>query len=289
MSGRDNQVIPTKVSVNITCFNLGRYLGEAISSVQAQSLAQFEIVVVDDGSTEAATKKILDGLASPKTRLLRTANRGLAGARNAGIEAAGGNFILPLDADHKIAPSYLEKAAHLLETDPELGIVYCRASFFGAKRGRWRLPEYNFPEILLHNMIFCSAMFRKTDWEQTAGYKTNMAKGWEDYDFWLSLIELGRQVHCIPETLFFYRQRADSMAHAMTQEDIAEGYAMLFHNHSRLYEKNMGALLRDSSAKVRQLYRLNNLLAATGLPAVGRTWSRLKGVPNLRRERPQGR
>ena len=79
-----------KVSVVIPCYNLGRYLDEAVASCLLQSFHEFEIVVVDDGSTEAETRDLLRDYRRPRTRVIATANRGLAAARNLGADSSGG-------------------------------------------------------------------------------------------------------------------------------------------------------------------------------------------------------
>ena len=231
------------VSVIIPCYNQGRYLDEAVQSVLGQSYQDFEIIVVDDGSTEQETNQILDNYNRPKTRLIRTNNQGLANARNNGIAACSGKYILALDADDKIGGTYLEKAAHMLEDNESVGIVYCKAELFGEVSGAWELPAYRFPDILLGNVIFCSAMFRRLDWEKVNGYDPRMIYGWEDYDFWLSLIELGREIHCIPDTLFFYRKHSGSMIARMEREHAIFSFAQLVRNHSKLYLKNLPFLL----------------------------------------------
>lgn len=230
------------VSVIIPCYNQGRYLDDAIASVLAQTYQNLEIIVIDDGSTEPETIEILQNYQQPKTRLIRTENRGVAQARNLGIAQSQGTYILPLDADDKIADSYLEKAVTLLESNDKLGIVYCEAEYFGDRQGTWPLPEYKFPDILVDNMIFCSGLFRKSDWETVGGYHSNLIYGWEDHDFWLSLIELEREVYRIPEVLFFYRQKADSMSRAMTAENYIYSYTQLFSNHPQLYSQNIQAI-----------------------------------------------
>jgi len=98
------------VSIIIPCYNQGRYLAESIGSVLASDFTELEIIVVDDGSTEPETRRILDMLEYPKTRLIRRANGGLAAARNSGIAEAQGRYILPLDADDRIGPEYLGQA-----------------------------------------------------------------------------------------------------------------------------------------------------------------------------------
>ena len=94
------------VSVVIPCYNQGQYLAEAVASVNAQTFTDWEIVVVDDGSTDPTTQRLLTAFTHPRARLVRSANGGLAAARNLGISHAAGRFILPLDCDDRIAPTY---------------------------------------------------------------------------------------------------------------------------------------------------------------------------------------
>ena len=183
-----------KVSVIIPCFNQGAFLDEAVDSVLAQTFVDLEIIVVNDGSTDASTRHKLNTYRRDKTRVVTTDNQGLAAARNNGIAAAAGDYILPLDADDRIAPRYIEEAVAVLEAEPDTGIVYCQARLFGAVEADWLLPPYSIDEMLRDNVIFCSALFRRADWEPVGGYDTGMVYGWEDYEFWLSLIERGKAV-----------------------------------------------------------------------------------------------
>lgn len=231
-----------KVSIIIPCYNQGQYLEEAIASVLAQTYRNFEIVIVDDGSNDTSTLEILKNYNQHSSRVIHTSNQGLACARNNGIKESKGKYILPLDADDKIAPTYLEKAVAILDNNEKVGIVYCEAEFFGTIKAKWELPDYNFPKMLLANLIFCSAFFRKSDWEKTRGYNPNMKFGWEDFDFWLSLIEQGVEVIRIPEILFFYRQLPNSMANSMSQEHWVYSYTQLFNNHPQLYSTNISAI-----------------------------------------------
>lgn len=234
-----------EVSVVIACHNDGKYLDEAINSVLKQTYDCVQVIVIDDGSTEENTVRLLEEFERPKTKLIRTAHNGLAIARNTGIAACESKYVLPLDADDKIKETYLEKAVSIMQADERIGIVYCKAELFGMEFGPWELQPYRFPELLHGNMIFCSALFRRSDWEKVSGYNPNMVYGWEDYDFWLSLIELGREVCCIPESLFCYRRRPDSMLGKMTDEHVVFSYSQLFRNHPRLYAENIGTLLAN--------------------------------------------
>jgi glycosyltransferase involved in cell wall biosynthesis len=224
-----------KVSVIIPCYNQGAYLQEAVESVLAQTFQDLEIFVVDDGSTDTETVNMLKDAVWPKTRVIRTENQGLSTARNTGIREAQGAYILPLDADDKIGKGYLDDAVRILDRHPEIGIVYCEASYFGVKGGRWDLPEYSLDNILNHNVIFCTALYRKADWEAVGGYNANMVYGWEDWDFWLSLIHRGLKVYRIPKVHFYYRLREVSMVHTMDEE---QSFFMRLHaclNHRDLY------------------------------------------------------
>ncbi|MBA3711312.1 MAG: glycosyltransferase family 2 protein [Pyrinomonadaceae bacterium] len=249
-----------EVSVIIPCYNQGQFVDEAVESVLAQTFSDFEIIIVNDGSTDEETNRILKTYDKPQTIVLQTRNHGLGGARNNGIRAAQGKYILPLDADDRIGNTYLEQAVKVLEAQDNIGIVYCEAEFFGDRTGKWELPPYNFPDILLGNIIFCSAFFRKSDWEKTEGYENDLS-GWEDYDFWLSIIELGRDVYRIPTILFYYRQRAESMIKSMSWQQQISAYARIMKNHSQLYADNAEFMaehmltLRTKEAQAESLIR----------------------------------
>jgi glycosyltransferase involved in cell wall biosynthesis len=226
-----------RVSVIMPCYNQGQYIDEAVDSVLAQTFQDFEIIIVNDGSTDGDSNRKLASFDKPQCRVLQTTNQGLAAARNAGVREASGEYILPLDADDKIGSTYLEKAVSVLDGDPNVGIVYCEAELFGEESGKWHLEPYCFPEMLLHNFIFCSGFFRKSDWEKTSGYQPMF--GWEDYDFWLSLIGMGWEVIRIPEVLFYYRRTSGSMIKTMTREEQLVARTRIFNNHPDLYRQNI--------------------------------------------------
>jgi len=227
------------VSIVIPCYNQGQYIDDAVKSILEQSYQDFEIIIVNDGSTEVETVEILKVYNKPRTRVVHTQNQGLSSARNCAIELSNGKYILPLDADDKIGNTYIEEAVRLLENNDNLGIVYCEAEFFGDMAGKWELNNYNFPDILLGNMIFCSGFFRKSDWKNVKGYNAKMIYGWEDYDFWLSIIELGREVYRIPKILFFYRRKSNSMTAQMDNKKFIYSYTQIFENHPRIYSQNV--------------------------------------------------
>ena len=216
--------MPPKISIVIPCFNDGRYLPEAVASAKAQTYPNTEIIIVDDHSTDPATCDLLQKISTQGVRVLSTPEnkKGLPAARNTGIAAATGKYILPLDADDIIAPTYMEKGVAVLENRPEVGICYCKARLFGLKRGSWNLPQYSWKELLKGNMIFATALFRKTDWELAGEYDESLTHGFEDYAFWLHLITLGRGVVRLEEELFSYRIKPSSMIAAMATNNHVE-------------------------------------------------------------------
>jgi glycosyltransferase involved in cell wall biosynthesis len=192
------------ISIVCPCFNHGRYIREMLASVYAQSFSRYEVIIVNDGSTDN-TKEILDRLPRETTTVIHTPNRGPSAARNTAIAAARAPIILNLDADDKIAPTLLEKAFAIFSAYPDSGIVHSEVRFFGARSGRFELPPYSLAAMLKDNVIHSTAFFKKEDWEAVGGYSDELILGPEDYDFWLSILELGRVVRKIPEDLVFYR------------------------------------------------------------------------------------
>jgi glycosyltransferase involved in cell wall biosynthesis len=221
------------------CYNDGAYIEEAVASVYAQTYKDIELIIIDDGSDDEGTLNILNRIANTNMKLLRTNRLRPAGARNAGIEQATGKYILPLDSDDTIESNYVEKAVKILEENERIGVVYCYADLFGEKSGRWDLPNYSLEKMLLDNIVFVTAVFYKEDWERVGGFNTNMRHGMEDYDFWLSILEIGREIHQIPEVLFHYRIKPTSRTTEFLTniQVVRETYRDIYLNHPVLYEK----------------------------------------------------
>lgn len=256
-----------RVSIIIPCFNDGKYLPEAVESASAQTYPNIEIIVVDDHSTDPKTQKRLQKMVESGLCVLQTptGKKGPSAARNVGIAAATGEYILPLDADDLIEPTYAEKAVAVLEANPDVGICYCRAGLFGLKRGPWRLPAYSPDLMLLENMIFATAFFRRSAWEAVGGYDESLTLGHEDHAFWLALLERGAKVFMLEDILFYYRIKANSRTAQMAQEDRAEkAKLMLVQAQRQVYERNVDKIvlawfkLRNDQERLNKsyLYRL---------------------------------
>ena len=165
-----------KVSVIIPCYNYGRYLEEAVDSVLRQTFKDVEIIIVDDGSTEKETLDILNILGGmyPAITIIHQSNGHLSNARNVGIRAAKGEYILPLDADDAIEPTMLERCVSVLDNCPSVGFAYTQVKLFGDRDEVWLSPEYNFYDLLQGNYIVATNLFRKKAWEEVGGYDESM-------------------------------------------------------------------------------------------------------------------
>lgn len=229
-----------RVSIVIPCFNAGGLLVEAVESALAQTHADTELVIVDDGSTDAETVQLLRDAQWPRTRIIWQANAGPAVARNVAIAEATGEYILPLDADDRIAPTYVEKALAAMEMQPEVGIVYCRAMKFGAEDGPWGLPVYTLRELVIDNVIFVTSLFRKEDWARVGGFNEKLRYGVEDYEFWIKIVNLGRQVVQLNEYLFFYRIQPQSRTTGFSKDRavMVSTYAEIFRANVDFYARN---------------------------------------------------
>ena len=164
-----------RISIIIPCFNGEKYIRETLDCLQKQTIDAWECVIVNDGSTDNSLE-ILKEYAAKDSRYkyIDKDNAGPAISRNTAIAASSGKYILPLDADDLIAPSYAEKAIDYLEEHPNCKLVYCKAQFFGDRNGLVQLPIYNYYELPYENSIFCSCIYRRLDFDKTSGYNPNM-------------------------------------------------------------------------------------------------------------------
>ena len=224
-------------SIIMPCWNSGRYIRESVASALAQTYPNIELVISDDEETQA----ILDGLHDSRIRVLHFPHRGASAARNAAIAAAEGTYILPLDSDDLIEPSYLAEAIAILAQDADVGMVYARADYFDARQGPWEIPDFNLNGMLLDNRIFVSAVFRKLDFQRVGGYDTTLSF-YEDWDFWLSFLERGLRPVRLDKVYFHYRQRQDDSSTSQqdtSRENFLQCLDKIVAKHEALYRSHV--------------------------------------------------
>jgi glycosyltransferase involved in cell wall biosynthesis len=202
-----------KVSIIIPCYNHGVYLMDAINSVnEVQDKSLFELIIINDGSNDMYTIKVLNELSEDGYCVLTQQNQGLAAARNNGIKIAKGRYILPLDADNMIRPGYVYRGINTFENNPDISIVYGNARCFGKIEEERHPGSFNLQKLMLSNYIDACAMYRREVWEKTGGYDKDMpSSGVEDWELWMHASFLGYKFHYINEVLFDYRVSKNSM------------------------------------------------------------------------------
>jgi glycosyltransferase involved in cell wall biosynthesis len=237
-----------KLSVVIPCYNHGEFILQAIASVESCQAKVYEILIINDGSTDPLTQQVLQALTDRGYQVIHQENQGLAIARNHGISLAQGRYILPLDSDNKIRPNYITKAIKILDQQPEVGVVYGNFDFFGGVTGIKEVPEFDINLIVRGNYIDACAVFRKTVWEDAGGYDDKIPEqlGYEDWDFWLSVAEKGWQFYHIDEVLFDYRLRSNSMvSRCNLPEKRWELFRYISTKHIGLYQTNFAHIFAN--------------------------------------------
>ena len=253
-----NQLL--RVSVVIPCFNHGEFLSEAVASILDLKREDTELIVVNDGSTDEKTRREIGRLEAQGIRVIQQRNKGLAGARNAGIAASSGEYILPLDADNRVHGGYIEQGIKVLDANPRIGVVYGDAQYIGMVSGRWHVGSFDRDRLLRWNYIDACAIYRRAVWDQNRGYDGTMpVQGLEDWDFWLGALEHGWEFAYLPEIVFDYRQAEGSMiTRTRGYESQVEEFIMM--KHGCLYGRAWRQLEREHESVKATSRNLGRLL-----------------------------
>jgi glycosyltransferase involved in cell wall biosynthesis len=231
-----NDASAIAVSVVIPCHNSARYLAETVASVVAQTLRRFEVILVDDGSTDGTRALIEASIAAHPAlpmRLVAQARGGVAAARNAGIAAARGRYILPLDADDLIAPEMLADCVRLLDADPTAGIACCDRQDFGDIEQVVEAGPFELQRLKYFNQVAYCSMYRRAVWEATGGYRGNV-DGFDDWDFWIAAAARGVTALHLPRPHLKHRRRGDSFMWKLLG-DYERLHARIILNNSAVY------------------------------------------------------
>ncbi|MBC7962179.1 MAG: glycosyltransferase [Steroidobacteraceae bacterium] len=225
------------VSVIIPCYNYAHYLSEAVTSVINQTLQDFELIIVNDGSTDN-TREVAESLIQKYTShtitLINQQNSGQpAISRNNGISASRGLFIFCLDADDMIEPAMIEECLRLLESNSGIAIAYTDRLDFDGVEGVVQAGEYDFSRLIHANHISYCALYRREVWERVGGYRENV-KAVEDWDFWIAAGALGYYGKRVPHPLFKYR-RHDTGIFQEALKDFDRKHAQVIINNAALY------------------------------------------------------
>lgn len=242
-----------RLSVVIPCFNDGQFIKEAIASVETCPHLVYEIVIVNDGSTDPYTLQILNTLRSKGYTVIDQQNGGPPAARNTGIKVAKGEYILPLDSDCRIRAAYIQKGIEILDRYPDVAVVYGDVELFGEKTGIEQIPDFDLSWLVNHNYIDNCAVYRKSVWLECGPYDINIPfKCYDDWDFWLSVAKKGYKFYHVPEVLFEYQVRPVSQSTLSRSEEkskvvcryIASKHAAWFPKEFRYYYRPYRGLVK---------------------------------------------
>lgn len=232
-----------RVSVIVSLYDYEDHIDGALNSVAASTFSSFELVVVDDASTDASLERALNWCQrhpdTPAIVLHRGLNRGLAHARNAGLDFARGELAFILDADNLIYPHCLARLVEALDAYPEAVFAYGIAERFSERGAIGLLSVGGWePERLRHvNYVDAMAMIRLHALRALGGYTDDMRLyGWEDYDLWCKVAERGWRGQAIREILARYRVADDSMLGSVTNLSSTDAYIALIERHPRLMQ-----------------------------------------------------
>ncbi|TDV24052.1 glycosyltransferase involved in cell wall biosynthesis [Paraburkholderia caballeronis] len=226
-----------KVSIVVPCFNQERFIGETLQSVAAQGYRDWECIVVDDGSTDGSADIIASFVQSdPRFRYIHKPNSGVAASRNLGFAHATGSYFLPLDGDDRLHPDFLASVMDCFGRHPAATLVHCRTRLFGAKNRIWRLPDYSYEKLLLQNMLVNSAVFRRDAFERSGGYSEEMVHGFEDWEFYVRLLDPQSEVRLVKKPLFYYRVKEVSRTTEQIQSGrVEESMRLIYARNSERY------------------------------------------------------
>jgi cellulose synthase/poly-beta-1,6-N-acetylglucosamine synthase-like glycosyltransferase len=273
------------VSVVIPCFEQEEYARELLASILDQSLTDWEAILVDDGSRAADLGRVVRETGDARCRVItHETNRGLGPARNTGFAAARGRFVVPVDADDLLAPSFLAVTTAALSGDSEADCAYTDLQLFGDSEAIWRFKLGSPADMLSEQSIpGTGALMRKELWERLGGYGDLW--GNEDWDFWIAAVRFGIKPIRIAAPLYLYRRTPQSMSATSLRYHEHRSREAIYRRHRPFFDRHHAGrafraegYLRGSRAALRRGQRLRAIrLAIRGMtlapasPSMART------------------
>ena len=207
------------ITVAIAHYNLGAYLPDTLATLAAQTYANLEVIVIDDGSTDAASAEVFEAMRAkyPAYTFLQQANAGIGATRNRILELATGEFLIPVDADNLATPEMVEKFVHAITLNPDLAAMSCYFLAFDVEapdlvpdRFLYAHRPTGGPHALagIRNVYGdANAIFRTAALRAIGGYETDRGTSCEDWEVFVKLVHAGHRLGVVPDHLFYYRHR----------------------------------------------------------------------------------
>jgi GT2 family glycosyltransferase len=213
------------ISVVIPAYNQALYISEAVQSVLRQTYSDFELIVVDDGSTDE-TPDILGRIQDPRMRIIRQSNAGLSAARNTGLQESIAPFVTFLDSDDYFFSNKLEIQMKYLTEHPDIGMVVGRVRYIDPSGNTILEPDQSstsltLPDLLFENPICVSAILLRRSSLDMVGEFDESLHACEDFDLWLRLLDAGCQMAWVDQPVVCYRIHPDQMTRQSERMRIA--------------------------------------------------------------------
>ena len=253
----------SNVTVIIPCYNDGQYIMQALQSIYNQTILPEGVIIIDDGSNEE-TKKVLVAIKHVGVKIVYQENKGVGAARNHAISLAQTEYILNLDADDYFEPTFIEKAVNILNHN----------NHFVAVSGYYRVFEKNktikiikpgggnLKDFIVINNCIANTMFRKKNWEAVGGFDEKMQRGYEDWEFWISVLKNEGAIHIVEEVLSHYRIKKTSRDQTALVNYDFELRKYIYTKHKEVYQEHIefyilellrqNSMFRNSVRKIRK-------------------------------------
>ena len=201
------------LSIIIPCFNHGKYISETLDSIKESDTKNVcEIIIINDGSTDAYTLEVLNTISDPNIRIINQENQGLAGARNKGIVESKCEYLLMLDSDNKITTDFIDTFLALQAEGQEFDMLHGDALFFDERQGLFKSGPLEIFKIFRSNYIDACSIIRKESLIELGKYDDQMPyMGWEDWDLWIRMALNNKRTIYSEKIFFHYRYSSDSM------------------------------------------------------------------------------
>lgn len=253
--------INNDVEAVITSFNQKSMIYEAVQSLCRQTILPKRVTIVDDGSTDEESVSILneieaDGELPVQVRVIRQTNRGVSAARNAGICETEVPFVLVLDGDDNLEPSFIEEVGKKLSENPSMVAASSWMHTFGVLASVVRPTGGDITAFLSHNCCPATHIFRRSAWQKCGGYDESMRGGFEDWDFFLNMLETtqGAKIGIVKQALINYRTTPVS-SNIKSMEKRLELMRYIMEKHIRIYQEHMiETMLEMETISMSRLY-----------------------------------
>jgi glycosyltransferase involved in cell wall biosynthesis len=272
----------SEATIVIACPEGSRFLPEAVESVLAQTLPAREVIVVHDGSTDAASLHDLERRESGGVTFLRTSERSSFAARNLAIERARGRYVVCMDADDLLMPEFLEATVPVLDASPAVAFVGTHVAFLGQDGGLWRASDFSPTTLLWDNCVGTTCLFRRSCWHEVGGYDDLAA--WHDWSFWISIVERGWKWEIVREPLRKRRGPRDCVASYRKANRAALLRLVVAHHHDT-YARNWADVIVEMDAEIQ---RLRDRGRGPGRKTTSRSRATLGDPPGARNGEAEG-